>query len=467
MSKYKYLFKNFGLLTISSLSTKVLVFFLVPLYTSVLSTEEYGIYDNYLTTINLLLPILVCDIWQAVFRFSIDKDSDKQLYFSIGIRYGILACFVLFIFEIINYTFNILPLFNIHPYLFLIMFMVRVFSNICLEFARALEKIKEISIAGVISSLFTILCNILFLLVLKIGLEGFFLVNIIVPFVQLFFLAFSIQLRHYCTFRRNKEQSITMVRYSSPMIITDVAWWINGALDRYIITSFCGLQETGVYSLGHKIPTILDLFSSLFGQAWNLSAIKEFDTETSLSFFERTYKYYNIFLVSVCSFLIVTSKIIASFLYAKDFFIAWKYVPFLLMATLFGGLSGFLGSFFSAAKNTKIFAISTCIGAIINIILNVLFIRRFGALGAAFATTISYFVIWFIRLFCVKKLINLKLQIFQDLIAYMLLFIQIYVIETKIAHLFVIELSLSIILFVVYFKEIYILFQKLLKVGIK
>lgn len=139
MSKYKYLFKNFGLLTISSLSTKVLVFFLVPLYTSVLSTEEYGIYDNYLTTINLLLPILVCDIWQAVFRFSIDKDSDKQLYFSIGIRYGILACFVLFIFEIINYTFNILPLFNIHPYLFLIMFMVRVFSNICLEFARALD----------------------------------------------------------------------------------------------------------------------------------------------------------------------------------------------------------------------------------------------------------------------------------------------------------------------------------------
>ena len=57
------------------------------------------------------------------------------------------------------------------------------------------------------------------------------------------------------------------------------------------------------------------------------------------------------------------------------FYSAWKYVPFLLMATLFGGLSGFLGSFFSAAKNTKIFAISTCIGAIINIILNVFIIN--------------------------------------------------------------------------------------------
>ena len=137
------------------------------------------------------------------------------------------------------------------------------------------------------------------------------------------------------------------------------------------------------------------------------------------------------------------------------------------MATLFGGLSGFLGSFFSAAKNTKIFAISTCIGAIINISLNVVFIRRFGAIGAAFATTISYFVIWFMRVVCVKKLINLKLSIFQDLVAYIVLFTQIYCVEMENQHFYFISISLMSILLFLYYKEIIVLVQRILKEVIK
>ena len=77
-SKYKYLIKNMWLLTLSSFATRLLSFFLVPLYTSVLSTEEYGTYDLVNTTISLFFPILTLDIQEAVLRFSLDKDSNPK-----------------------------------------------------------------------------------------------------------------------------------------------------------------------------------------------------------------------------------------------------------------------------------------------------------------------------------------------------------------------------------------------------
>ena len=71
MKGYKYLFKNIGLLTISQFGTKILVFLLVPLYTSVLSTSEYGTYDLFVTTINLLVPIVTLNLSDAVLLFNI------------------------------------------------------------------------------------------------------------------------------------------------------------------------------------------------------------------------------------------------------------------------------------------------------------------------------------------------------------------------------------------------------------
>lgn len=78
MNKYKYLFKNIGLLTLSNFATKLLSFFLVPLYTSVLTTGQYGTYDLFNTTIGVLIPILTLNILDAILRFGMDKVYDKD-----------------------------------------------------------------------------------------------------------------------------------------------------------------------------------------------------------------------------------------------------------------------------------------------------------------------------------------------------------------------------------------------------
>ncbi|MBW7988152.1 hypothetical protein E0704_08070 [Lactobacillus helveticus] len=86
MNKYKYLFKNIGLLTLSNFATKLLSFFLVPLYTSVLTTGQYGTYDLFNTTIGVLIPILTLNILDAILRFGMDKAYDKDAIVTLGTK---------------------------------------------------------------------------------------------------------------------------------------------------------------------------------------------------------------------------------------------------------------------------------------------------------------------------------------------------------------------------------------------
>ena len=86
-NQYKYLMKNTGILTLSNFSSKILVFLLVPLYTSTLATSEYGIYDLVLSTIQLLFPLLTLNIADGVMRFSMEKSHEKNEIISIATIY--------------------------------------------------------------------------------------------------------------------------------------------------------------------------------------------------------------------------------------------------------------------------------------------------------------------------------------------------------------------------------------------
>ena len=85
---YKYLLKNIGLLTLSNFGTKILLFLLLPLYTSILTVEEYGLYDFINTTIILLIPVLTFNISEAVIRFLLEKENNEKAIFRIGAKYS-------------------------------------------------------------------------------------------------------------------------------------------------------------------------------------------------------------------------------------------------------------------------------------------------------------------------------------------------------------------------------------------
>ncbi|HBD0774329.1 TPA: lipopolysaccharide biosynthesis protein, partial [Enterococcus faecium] len=157
MSKTKYLIKNMGILTISNFSSKILVFLLVPLYTSVLSTTEYGTYDLTISTATLLFPILTLNIVDAVMRFLMDKDKNKKNIASIAIKVIFLSVIV---FGSVMYLLNITKLwqdvYGLEKYIFLY-YISYVWNQFLIQFAKGLEKVKAMGIAGIISTIVTII----------------------------------------------------------------------------------------------------------------------------------------------------------------------------------------------------------------------------------------------------------------------------------------------------------------------
>lgn len=465
MGRYKYLLKNIGLLTLSSFTTKLLSFFLVPLYTNVLSTTEYGTYDMFNTTIGVLLPILTLNIQESVMRFSLDDKLDEKSILSIGARYFIVSNLLVVAGLIVNDVFRFSIIIRDYSIFFFLMFFTQALSGIVLAYIRGIDRVAELSVSSVVSSLAIIFCNILFLVVFKWGLIGYFLANIFGPFAQcLYLLLCTGVFQKIKLTEKYKLETKEMLTYSKPMIANSIAWWVNNASDKYVVIWFCGLAENGIYSVASKIPSILNIVQSIFAQAWTLSAVKEFDPEDKNGFFANTYKVYNCLMTIICSAIIVVDKIFAKFLYAKDFYVAWNYVPWLTIAIVFGALSGYVGGFFSAVKKPKLFAQSTMIGAATNVVFNIILTPLLGALGAAIATAVCYCVTWVFRYIHVQRIIKLRVRLGRDIMSYILLVVQsvILLIVEDSMKLYTLEIGLFAIVLLLYQKDIGLIFKNFL-----
>lgn len=465
MGRYKYLFKNIGLLTLSQFATKFLSFFLVPLYTSVLTTAEYGTYDLFNTTIGVLLPVLTLNIQEAILRFSLDKKSNKDAIVSVGFRYLAISNIIVAIGLAVNQFIGISDIVSDYSLLIFFMFLVQSFSGVITTYARGIEKIADLSISSVIASIVTISCNIIFLVVFGWGLIGYFLANIIGPFIQSGYLLIRTGFLSHIKGNKYEEESKEMTSYSKPLIANSIAWWVNNSLDKYVIVFFCGLADNGIFSVAGKIPSILNIFQSIFNQAWTLSAVKDYDPDDKNGFFSNTYKAYNCMMVILCAGIILFDKVLAKLLYANEFYAAWKYVPWLTIAIVFGALSGYLGGFFAAVKDSKVFSYSSVVGAITNLVLNVILTMAIGTMGAAIATTICYVEIWAIRFWQAKKYIKLSIKIQRDILSYILLVVQSIVLVQEISIGYLLQTVIFVLICGLYIKDIKSILIKILKKG--
>lgn len=423
MNKYRYLLKNVGLLTISNLGSKVLSFVLIPLYTSVLTTGDYGTYDLYSTTVSLLAPILTLTVANGVMRFCLDDKYEKEEVFTIGIAQELKAIIIFTILVILNHTFQLIPIFDEYPIHLILLFFGSRFYNFFSLFSRGIGKIFDLSIAGALNSISVLSFNLFFLLYLKLGLEGYFIANILAYMIPGFYLFIRTGARNYFVSKTKLSVKKEILTYSKPMIFSNIGWWINNVSDRYIVTWICGIAANGVYSVAYKLPSILNIFQNIFNQAWALSAVREANDEGG-KFYSEVYSIYNCGMVILCSLMILFNQIIAKLLFSKDFYIAWKYAPYLMISSVFGALIGLLEGVFIANKRTKIIARTTCVGAVVNLILNFALVSLMGPLGAAISTMFSYIVVWLYRLIKAKELIHLKIKLMRDIVSYILLIIQ-------------------------------------------
>lgn len=397
-SKYKELSVNAVLFAVSSFGSRLVSFLLLPLYTSVLSTADYGTVDLMTSTVSLLLPILTVNVQDAVLRFALGREAAPDRVLAVGLRTVAAGACVLLAVEAALLVSGMSPVDDVYLAFLFAMFLLTALSHVLTMYVKAQDQVRSLVVSGIGSTLVTCVLAVVLLVVLDVGVLGYMAAMAAGSLFTVAVLAFAGGVSPRAAGGRLPEGlAKAMLAYSAPLIANGLAWWVNDVSDRYVVTLICGAAANGVYAVAFKIPTILSTLQSIFYNAWSISAIKEFDPADSDGFLGRMYALYSCAMTLCCSGIMLLDVPLAHLLYANEFFEAWRYVPFLLVGVFLNGLALFEGCIFGAAKRTKDVSTTTIAGAAVSIGSCIALTLALGPIGAAIATFLGYLVTWGVR----------------------------------------------------------------------
>lgn len=446
--KYKRLVGNTLLFAIANMGTKLLQFFLVPLYTYTLTKSQYGTIDLFLTTINMLLPIFALSIADAVFRYAMEK---KESYDILSNGFMITTVGVAIVLLCIP-VFKIMKI----PYAgyFAIILSLLLYLSLFQNYARAANFEKVFALSGIINAIILSSSNVILLVFLHLGIRGY-------VYSLLFANLFTVLYLFMATNAINKlnisKLSIfevkKLLRYSIPLIPNAFAWWFTNDANRYFILFFVGVTGNGLYAVASKIPSLLNMVYNIFAQAWQISAVEEFNSKDNSKFYSNILNI-SIFVLMLISCLLLT--FIKPFIWIfmeHSYYGSWKFVAYLLLASVFSNISAFLGTIFLAAKATNKIMTTTVIGMITNVVFNLILIPKFGVNGAGIGSCLGFMIVCMIRISIVNKN-YMKIQVNKRNIYMLILFFGIMLINFLISSLiysilvnFIIVLSILLLNF--------------------
>lgn len=408
MNKYKKLLKNIIYFFAGNMGSKILIFLLVPYYTNVLSTSEYGTADLISTTAMLIIPIITLSITEAVFRFSMDKTVNSKELYSNGLFITIFGNLIfIFLSKLLN-TVNEISQFLI--YLQMLIIFDSLF-NITAQFVRGKGYTGVYAISGVVQTCALISFNLLFLLVFKLGVKGYILSMILSYIVSILYITLKTKIYRFIGLPNFKLLNY-MLKYSIPMIPSSLSWWAMSSADKYILSSCVGLDANGIYLVAQKIPTILNVFITIFQQAWQISAIDESLNQKGdiKRFSEKIFTYLQMVLFIFASILILILKPLYSIWVNNSYFDAWECTPLLLLATVYSCMAQFMTTNYIVTKRTLGNLKVTMTGCLLNIVLNLIWVPKYGMLAAAFTTFLGYFTIFLMTRIDLKKTIAIEIK---------------------------------------------------------
>ena len=432
-----------------TLGSKLLVFFLMPLYTRLLSSSQYSSADIISQTANLLIPLISLGMYEAVFRFAMDKDRSQSRVLTTGLfmTLGGGAVFALFLPLLckIEYFDGYFPLIFLYVVISSVHYLVS-------RYTRAVGRNTLFALQGIMSTALNIGFNILFLIAFDMGVTGYVLSVIVADFLTSVFLFFALRLWKSISVKNFDRVLLKeMLVYSLPLIPTTVFWWVTNVADRYIIRAYLGDAVNGLYAAAFKIPTVLLLLSSVFTEAWQFSAVSESGAgkEEHAKFYSVVFNSFQGMLFLSASVLIALSQVFAAVLFAPSYFEAWRYMPLLTSATVYSSLVTFMGSVYLVDKKSVLSFLTAFAGAAVNMTLNLLLIKPLGANGAALATFICYLVVYIIRSASAGKMIRFNRYPMKVFINTLLLMLQTVFLLLELPFMYAVQAASAALIFAV------------------
>lgn len=410
MSREKDLAKNTAILTFGKICTQCISFLLLPLYTALLDTTEYGSFDLLVTYGTLLLPIVNWQFDQGIFRFMLDCRGDKKKQSDLFSTIFTANTCQAILYSLILGIITALVDFSYGPFL-LAYVVFHVYTALLLQFARGLGKNTIYAIASFISASTTVIFNVVMLVFLKMGLKGLFAATLISQVLTIIYLCFSIKSWQYFSVNNINRSVYKKVRkYSLPLIPNNLAWWVVNVSDRTIISYILGVAINGIYTVANKFSNVFIQFYNIFNLSWTESVSLHYnDEDRDIFLSEMITTMYKLFSCA-CLGIVALMPFIFPIMVNERYATAYPQIIILMYAMLCRVVVGLYSCIYIAQKNSKKVAYTSAAAAIINIVVHLALIWKIGLYAASISTLVAFGSMAIIRYTDINKTIKMKID---------------------------------------------------------
>ncbi len=447
MSREKELVKNTFILGIGYVIPAIVSFLLLPLYTKYLTKAEYGTYDLITVLLSLVMPAITLQIKTSVFRFLIETRENLEEKSSLISTAYLFTAFIS--------AFSILCLFlilNVNDFFTRVLICIYVFQEVIVDLskqtARGLGILQKYVLSITINSVLTLIFSYILLSNFDMGLNGLLISLNSALAVTNIYSFMKLGLKNYISLKKFRVYCLKqMLAYSAPIVPNSISLWIVRLSDRLVVTFFLGIEANAVYSVANKIPSLLSQVTGVFNLSWQENASLAInDTDAANYYSEINQKIIDL-LIGSTAILIACSPFLFKILVRGPYDEAYNQIPILIFGVFFSCLSSCYGSIYIALKRTKFIGITSVIGAVLNLLINILLVNKIGLYAASISTAISYCIIYFCRVVQLKKYIKIYLNKKRNIFSFCSLFFICLFYYLRSFHVFVIALALSCILF--------------------
>jgi len=395
--------KNIFIFTIGTVVNKGINFFILPILTYYLTKDDYGMVG----VINSVL--VIAGIYVGFFPNNFIMVKFHKLKKELMSRY----IFNIFILIFVSFIFLAIFLYFLSPFIFpyyekahqltiLILFLA--LFQVLWRMWSVLTEIEQKAYKFVIAQFFQVLLIVgltLFLVIkLSLGWEGKFYAEFFIYLLFSIYVIFSLYKRGFITVDFDLKKVKEVFAFTFPLTFYVLGLFAMGTIDKIFVANMLDLQSAGIYSIAITLSIILNIGFDGVLKAWLPNMFKLLNSSDKNDYKKVIYGNY------IYSALVVFGVVVYIFLspYVFDLMIDKKFspaldiLPILIVAYGFEGLRKPVTELLNHIDRVNIVAVITIFSALLNVILNIFWIKSMGIKGAAFATMISFVVLYLLTL---------------------------------------------------------------------
>lgn len=391
-------------------------FILIPIYTHVLSTGEYGILELLNRTADILILVMFSGIRQAFTRFYFDRDDGEwhKTVVSTTLAFTMISSLIIALLFLPFRTLLADTLFKESASGTLFVFIVIwIPLDLLLRIGLAhlqvqMKSIKYVSI-NFLRFVLAIGANIIFVYIYRKGIIGILTINIgIAALIGLTFLVWYIKwTRLRVSLRVMKE----LLKFGLPYLPTTFFMFLISSSDRYFLTAFSSLESVGVYALAYKIGMFGTSFiMNSFEKIWAPFLFGNYNKADGPTLISKVFTIYTFICVSAGLVISVSCPLVIPLISGEAFHDAYKLVPLICLSSVFYGMACLADAGILISKKTTYKPLIFGLASIIGVVCNLSLIPRFGSMGAAATLAITFFVLFVVNHYIANKFYPLKLE---------------------------------------------------------